>query len=226
MLNFIEISLGTGGVARCTLCAGVPSAARPLHDIRMDVAQLPQHLDGVVLGSFEPFLHPELVSVIELLTKGAIPRIMICTDGGALSHMPNVQGSLSSGVRLFEVVVVGGDPVSHDTLTNAPGLYEAACLGIKNVRSVASALNLDAEVVGVARICTHNSHALVDIVSTFVRCGVTAVRVCAELGVIVDPVSIALASEIATSAGVALFGDGCESYIQGARLYNTTEVQR
>lgn len=231
VLNHID--LGTGGVAACTRCSSVSRAPLPASDILHSLSQVLERASAepcqsasstnVIFGGFEPFRHPDLVQVLSTVaddSRGAISRIGIQTDGGALSVSSNALGSISSQVSLFEIFLRGGDEASHDTLTSEKGLFHLALMGIAGARAAAEELDKQIFMVGVAALCSHNRHLLPAIVTAFVQAGVDAIRVENQDDGELGDLLIAQSYEIATTAGILLFGDGC-TRIESATLYHS-----
>lgn len=229
MYQLQYIALGTGGIAACT--RGTSGAASPFsrEEVTERISQLSENTlgqtgttsQGVILGGFEPFHFRELVQVLSELRDGqkySVDRIGLQTDGGALSVVSNAFGSIDAGVTLFEVFLRGGDEHLHDALTSPKGSFHLAQEGIATVQKASNELKKPVFITGVVAMCRHNSKHLPSIVSAFVRLGVDAIRVEAQNGTPLDQILIAQSYEIATTAGILLFGDGC-TRIESARLY-------
>lgn len=236
MYEVIKIDLGTGGIAPCTRCSAV--SREPFHmdailrclvegdSTESTTDSLGSSNANVIFGGFEPFRHPNLVQILDFAaTKplNSVTRIGLQTDGGALSVPSNAFGSINSDVTFFEIVLRGGDELSHDTLTGDKGSFGLAIKGISGVSAAARELSKPIFVAGVAALCGHNNHLLPAIISTFVNAGVDAIRVECQGGTEPDPALVKQSYEIATTSGVLLFGDGC-SRTESAELYHVEDM--
>lgn len=228
MFRFAGIQLGSGGIAPCLDCGAAEKEPYSTASVLAKSSHLSkdcslQGFQGVMFDGFEPFEHRGLVEIITESANSSFERIGIQTDGGALSSSDNTRGSIAAGVRVFEVVLTGGDARSHDKRTGVHGLFDAAVLGVENIAAVSLQLGVSATVVGVAAVCSHNITELPLIVGAFCRIGVDAIRVEVRSGGQVPQALAKQAYEIATPAGVALFGDGM-TRLNGVRLYSVVEV--
>lgn len=181
-------------------------------------------IGGAMLSGFEPFRHPELVSVIDRVRAAGITRIGVQTSGVALALPANAAGSIGAGVRVFEFVLLGAG-VHHDVACGTPGAFDAAIAGIRQVRESARAAGVRIFPAALVRLCPHNRGQLVAAVGAAVAAGVRAVRIQVDAGAIPEPGEVRAAHEIATTAGVALFGDGAEHLLNGATLYRSVALE-
>lgn len=216
MYSFELQSLGEGGIAPCKKCVNPSPTPYPLNTLLNKAFDAENYL----FYGFEPFAHPELVTLLSSPELSKVTRLGIMTDGGALASPQNAAGVLSSGVRVFEIVLRGGDALTHEGITARPGLFNAALKGIANLKRSAAEQNIEIFITGLAEICRHNEHALIEIVRCFVEAGVDAIRVHTNRAL--NESLIDAAYEIAIPAGVYLFGDYC-THIDAARLYELIE---
>jgi len=225
---FQLISLGRGGVASCVQCERAASAVSrepyPAEDILAALAGLPAEAHDVAFGGFEPFAHPELPRLIAAAVErsGGAGRLLLQTDGGALAGGGNAEGAVLAGARVFEIPYHAGDENVDDKMTGRPGLAHARRAGISTLRHVA-AEHPEAHVMvcAVAKLCRHGGRgaALTGIAQAAVRDGLDALRIEAQPGAVPDAAQVASAAEILVPAGIWLFGDGCESLLDGAAPY-------
>ena len=236
VLNFVSIPLGNGQVCACTRCATDGATQATCEEIGATIAQLTTArfaakvaeetggglaaaaLDGAILTGAEPFAHPDLVDTIARLRATGIPRIAVQTSATALAAPANAAGSIGAGVRVFEVVLLGGE-ARHDVLTGEPGSYAAALAGIAQVREAARASGTRVFISALIRLCAHSRGELIPAVVGAVGAGVRAVRIEASAGAEPSSDEVRAAHEVATTAGIALFGDGAEHILGGASLY-------
>lgn len=217
MYQFEIIELGKGGIAPCVRCsssAPVPHKKDSVIDSLINIKALlsaeTEKLSAVVLTGFEPFAHPGLVEVLRHPALSAVERIMLTTDGGALSSVQNVFGTLDSGVSVYEIVLRGSHADSHDSYTARPGLFNAAMQGVTQLRAVSNERDQHIFVTAVIDICKHNAHEFLSIVEAALKAGVDAIRI-QDSDKLIAPGFIKAAHEMATSSSVLLFGEGQDS---------------
>ncbi|MCL2655446.1 MAG: hypothetical protein FWD65_07135 [Coriobacteriia bacterium] len=235
--TFQLIPLGHGGIAPCASCARgaadaagqTPPAPRPSEDILADINALPAAAHDVAFGGFEPFDHPELPRLIAAATERAgARRLLLQTDGGALSRGGNAEGAVLAGARVFEIFYHAGDDDADDALTGQPGLAAARQAGASALRRVAAAYpEAHLMVCGVAALCRHGGRgaALPAIAQAAARDGLDALRIEAQPGAAPDATQLAAAAEILIPAGIWLFGDGCDELPAGAAPYQLAVCQ-
>lgn len=220
MIRFETVSLGSGGVSPCVRCNGrssEPSGADTV--LSALTAAAVSRPDGILFTGHEPFAHPSLVELISGARGLGVPRIGVQTDGAALGVGQNAPGSIGAGVRFFEFVFLGEDELSHDRLAGRDGAFASLMAGVAAVKRV-STPDQRVYVAGVVRVCRHNVAHFVGAVAAAVAAGVRSVRVELDPGVDLLADSVNRAHVVATTAGVALFGDGCGHLLRGARLYS------
>lgn len=225
MIGFETVSLGTGGVAPCVRCTAESLA--PLDfDVILPSLTAAAHMGagGVILAGTEPFAHPSLVEIIGAARALEVPRIGVQTDGSALALGQNAAGSVSAGVRFFEFVFLGGNAESHDRAVGRSGAFSSLLAGVSAVKRAASP-DRRVFVAGVVRLCPHTVGGFVPAVSAAVSAGVRSVRVESTPGLDLPRAAVDQAHAIATTAGVALFGDGCDHLLMGARLYEMSPAK-
>lgn len=218
MYSFYELALGQGGVASCKSCVSPRSEAYPAAEI---LSKIGSHKE-IMLAGFEPFAHPELVSLLQSPELVRVERLGMRTDSGALASPQNAAGVLASGVRFFEIVLLGSSALAHEGLTRRPGLFESAKSGARKLRRVAEEQGHEIFITGLAPICRHNEDDLLGLVSTFVELEVDAIRF--ESSRALNQELIDAAYEIAIPAGILLFGDSC-NHIESATLYHFEAVE-
>ena len=228
--GFRFVALGEGGVAPCAQCAraeGAERAPRAAAEVlgELDGGGSPGPLD-VAFGGFEPFAHPDLPRLIAAAREQGAQRLMLQTDGGALSQGGNAEGAALAGARVFEIVYHAGDEDADDRLTGRPGLARARQAGIAALRRVAAEHpDWRLFVCGLAVLCRHGGRgaALTGIAQAAARDGLDALRICAQdPAAAPDAAQLASAAEVLVPAGIWLFGDGCESLLEGAAPYQIT----
>jgi len=220
MITFKELRIGTGAAYACTLCGkrnGVPAGPMPLSEIDVHIDAIAPA--SVMMRGFEPFKHPNLVGIISQLTQSGVRQIGMRTNGGALSSPRDAQGCIEAGVRVFEVPILAGAAKKSDRMSGIQGLHEAALQGVRQINASASDLNANTFVCAIVPICSHNTNQLIGITQAALSAGAQAIRIeCDDLSYL-DPEVLAVAHTIATRASVSFSGDGCDTFIDGARLY-------
>lgn len=223
MIRFAAVSLGSGGVAPCVRCVGVPhapvEAGFALTRLAAVAAAKP---DGIVLVGLEPFTHPSLVELITAAGALDVPRVGIQTDGAALGMGQNAPGSVGAGVRFFEFVFLG-DAETHDRLAGRVGASDSLIAGIGAVKRHSSP-ERRIFVGAVVKVCRHNVDRLADTVAAAVTAGVRSIRLEVSPGVNLPREAVDRAHAVATTAGVALFGDSCGHLLNGVRLYDFIDL--
>jgi len=163
LIAFTEIVLGHGGLPACGHCGAqsrtaMRSAAHVVEDLRLAARSWSQGPGpNVVLGGAEPFLHPELPSIVTAARASGVRRLMITSGGEALAVGQNAMGSLDAGVRLLELVLLAGAPAPHDDLLGRQGAYEAALAGARAFLSAAALRGYDIALFGRVPVCRHNT---------------------------------------------------------------------
>jgi hypothetical protein len=128
------------------------------------------------LAGYEPFLHPELPTLVSAAVQAGATRIQLRTDGGGLAQPGNAEGALVAGVTHFEVVLLGGDTESHDGLSGTPGLLEACEQGVRTLLDAARASGARIAVTGAVPLCLHNLAHAAQAVAALAAMGTLAVR--------------------------------------------------
>ncbi len=182
MLSFLEVPIGTGGVARCSRCpGGAQRDARPSHAVLADLQAARADSvwsSGLNVGfvGFEPFAHPELPALIGGAVDSGAQRIRLRTDGGALGVGGNAAGAFGAGVRHIELVLLAGTASVHDSLTGAPGLFDAARNGIAAFRAYAESSGESVAITGIVPICAHTAAHAAAAVAVLAELGAVAAR--------------------------------------------------
>ncbi|MCL2332748.1 MAG: hypothetical protein FWC54_04605 [Actinomycetia bacterium] len=226
--TFQLISLGAGGVAPCAQCArvaDVPAASREPRKTEAVLAELAEIRQAdVAFGGFEPFAHPDLPRLIAAARDRGACRLLLQTDGGALAQGGNAEGAAAAGVRVFEIVYHAGDEDADDTCTGRPGLARARREGIAALHRVAAQHpDWHLMICGRATLCRHAGRgaALTGIAQAAVRDGLDALRIQArDPGAVPAATQLDAAAEILTPSGIWLFGDACQSLLEGAAPYH------
>ena len=212
MITFTELSIGTGGIAACVLCARASDAIAiepyPLNRLAPDSLR-PESRGGrgVTLVGFEPFAHPELPALIAALRIGGWERIRLRSDCGALMTSGNAEGVLEAGVSQLEAVLLG-DESTHDRLTGRKGLYQAATLGIRAFTAAASTSAARTVLTGYVPLCQHNARSAAFGVAHLAALGAVAVHVDASLVGRGDEAYVIAALDTAAASGMAGFVTG------------------
>lgn len=221
LLKFLAVPIGSGGVSSCVRCTATPKANYTAPEIFTALtSEDTSGSDGVLLTEFEPFAHPSLVELVSGFGALGVSRIGLQTDGAALGLGQNARGSISAGVRVFEFAFLGADSDSHDRLTGKPGSFTGLMAGIDAVKHASKSSGHRCFVSATVKVCRHNVDMLPAMVAAAAASGVRAIRL--ELpaeGISLDRTVVSAAHSAATSAGVALFGEGCSHILGGATLY-------
>ena len=177
VIEFAEISVGSGGIARCVAC-GAPEPR-----VLRASAQIVAEIDARTLGwntgpgpnfafvGTEPFAHPELPALVAAAVAAGAQRIRLRTDAGALAIPGNAAGVIHAGVRQVEVVLLGGDASIHDALAGRAGLFDAALEGLRAFSSAALAVDAHVAVCAFIPVCAHNLTQLPAAVSACASAG-------------------------------------------------------
>lgn len=224
MIRFKRCNLGVSQSVGCALCSGGKAIPLSLPDIQANLENslgIDTHNDdvGVLIGGIEPFMHPQLPEVISLLVLKGLKRVALQTDGGALANPQAAAGCMASGVRTFVIQLRGVDAPMHDRLSNAPGLFRAMEQGIAAVRQIASDQNYSVAIVMQIELCPHNYMQLGELVRTALALGPDAIELVNTTSHQFDSNIMTLAHAASTAAGAYLFGDGCDQFLGGQRLY-------
>lgn len=179
MIAFGEVTIGTGGVARCVRCGPAVPVARGLESVRADVEALATDWStgpgpNVVFTGFEPFAHPHLPALVEAAVSAGCQRVRLRTDAGALATPGNAEGALAAGVRQLEVVVLG-DRATHDGATARQGLFDAALAGIAAFLEAAERVGEPVAVTGLVPVCPHTLAAAPAAAAVLAAAGAVAV---------------------------------------------------
>ena len=217
---------GSAGATGTQQGAAEHGAGSAVADVAQKAGVTSDPAAGVALGGFEPFSHPALPELIAAVVERGVRRLLLQTDGGALIFGDNARGVVDAGVRIFEFGYRAGNEVLHDELCGRPGLAAERAQGIHQLREL-EAVNPDLHLtlIGVARLCRHNTGELYGIAEAALREGLDGLRIEIEPGAQVDAVQLRAARELLLPAGVLLFGDGCEQLLGGARPYELLDDQ-
>ena len=88
----------------------------------------------VVFAGGEVTVRPELAEWIRLAAEGGARKVIVQTNGRMLAYHTYVQELVDAGCDIFAVALQGATAACHDWLTQAPGSFKQAILGIRNVR--------------------------------------------------------------------------------------------
>ena len=138
-LNEIYFYLTEGCNLRCRHCwimtetASAPASTSktmldlPLFESILEQAR-PLGLNAVKLTGGEPFLHPQISRMLEII-KGTDIRLVMETNGVLLT--PALASQVASCTRPFLSVSLDGvDPETHEWVRQVPGSFQAALRGI------------------------------------------------------------------------------------------------
>lgn len=222
MIAFRDISIGTGGELSCSSCfRAAERAPRPLADIVAEAARIvdewDEHAPGPNIGlvGYEPFAHPELPALIAATHATGIERLRLRTDGGALSQPGNAEGVFGAGVRHLELIVLAGDPATHDRLAGASGLFAATAQGAAAYASVARGSGERAVLTGYVPMCKHNAGDVSAAVAHLASLGASAVQLALAPGIAeshADAVRAALDTATVNAMAGWVTGDGAASF--------------
>ena len=138
-LNTIYFYLTEGCNLRCRHCwimteqePASPSKPKAFLELRLFESILeqakPLGLNGVKLTGGEPFLHPKIRSMMEIIREAQL-RLIIETNGVLLT--PELAALAASCSRpSVSVSLDGTDPETHEWVRQVPGSYEATLRGI------------------------------------------------------------------------------------------------
>lgn len=182
MISFAEIPIARGVCVTCRSCGSAPSSATfvPAEQLlsRVREACAAWGADpgpNVAFVGGEPFAHPELPALVAGAVAAAAQRIRLRTDGGALAVDGNAPGAIAAGVRHIEVVLLGGDAVTHDRLSGRPGLFADAMEGLRAFSRAAADKGVTVAVGGLVPVCRHNLEHVPGAVSALAHAGATTV---------------------------------------------------
>ena len=249
MILFHELKIGTdasGGVRPCPRClrsafvtaagqaATEPTRLQALTPHIEELATADSASVSVMLRGFEPFQHPDLVDIIHSLTAAKFRRIGMRTDGAALANPRDAQGCIDNGVRVFEIPFL---PREMDALSKTAPL-EASFAGIQGIRNASAALGVVTFICADIVVCAHTAKYFNSTVQAAIATGVDAIRlncdgICDEsrgepkqaAELLGGTTVLNQAHSLATQNSVAFFGDGCESFLEGAKLYEVIAQQ-
>lgn len=163
MIHFAHIAIGTDPGVRCARCvpAAHESAFRSAAEVSRDIDRVCAAWErkpgpNILFIGAEPFRHPQLPALVVAARSAGVQRVGLRTDGVALAHGENAHGSVSAGVRLYEFMVVGGEAVSHDRITERPGSFASALSGLGRVRKAARDSGVEVALRGRIPVCPHN----------------------------------------------------------------------
>ena len=138
-LNQIYFYLTEGCNLRCRHCwimteqeSASPSTSKSLLDLQlfesiMEQAQ-PLGLSAVKLTGGEPFLHPDIRPMLEIIQAAQV-RLTVETNGVLLT--PDLANMMASCHRPFVSVSLDGtDPETHEWVRQVPGSFQAALRGL------------------------------------------------------------------------------------------------
>lgn len=186
VLEFVRISVGDGEALRCALCAR-PDFTRyfPASDIVTRIRSAAASRDGgpgpnVVLCGPEPFAHPELPALVAACVEAGIERVVLETDGAALSVSANAHGVLRAGVRHLRIRLLDAEPEGGDQLAGRPGRTRDALAGVTEYLAAAGDAGLAVVVSAVLPVCPHNLETLPATVMALAARGFHAIRLVAE----------------------------------------------
>lgn len=184
MIRFASVSVGSGGLVRCSRCHGgaQPPHYDSEHEIVGRINAAIESWEGppgpnLSLEGADPFGHPGLPLIVGAAVRGGARRIRLATDASALRSPVNASGSVSAGVRHIEVTLLGGAPGIHDALSGVPGAMDAALAGMRSFRSAAEAASVPVHVGVTIPACRHNSRDLPAAVGAAVEAGADTIRV-------------------------------------------------
>jgi len=225
MIAFESLDIGVDGRGFCRLCDGqyeLDPHPASLDDLKARITSIAPR--AMMLVGFEPFSHPDLVAIIEACTEAGIDRIGMRTHAGALGNPNNALGCISAGVRAFEVPIATGSTHTADRVTGVAGQLEATWKGIAQIKAASRELCIDTFIGVLIPLCPHTAPHLIEATGAAIRAGADAIRLASVHDYTIERQTVATAHTMATRAGVALFGDGCEDCIEGAVLYRVNGV--
>ncbi len=113
--------------------------------------------------------------MLQEIASAGVRRLGVTTGGAAICSEENAAGAIGAGVRSIEVILLGGDPYTHDTLTGAPGSFDTSLAGIARFKNAAQQAGVRVVVRGRSRICRHNQDDVPQIVCTLAEAGASVV---------------------------------------------------
>jgi len=181
VIAFSEVSIGAGGLPACSRCSAevqvrLRDSAEVVRDIRSAVEQWKSGPGpNVVLGRAEPFLHPELPSIVGAARDAGVRRLRLVTGGGALGVGENASGSIQAGVRHLELVLLSGEASIHDALWGRDGALAAALKGVERFSEAATAHGMPIALTGRIPVCRHNAASVPSAVGALGAAGAVSV---------------------------------------------------
>lgn len=83
----------------------------------------------------EPTIRKDIVDLVRYAKQLGFRTVRIQTNGRMFSYKEFTRKIIDAGANYFKFTIMGHKPEIHDTLTRAPGSFEQAIQGIKNVKS-------------------------------------------------------------------------------------------
>ncbi len=126
---------------RCVFCAAdVHSRERgsrlrravTVDEIRRWAGRGPRRHDRVSLAGGEPTLHPELLTVVRLLSKKK-PETLLFTNGLRLTDPAFARATAAAGVTCYQIAFFGASARTHDAVTCVPGSFEKTVAALRTL---------------------------------------------------------------------------------------------
>lgn len=166
MIEFVEVTLGSGGGVACARCSRTePARYREAFEIAAEVeaavaAWGPVPGPNVALTGPDPFAHPGLPRVLEAAVAAGVRRLRLDTDGVALADGTNAAGILAAGVRHVRVTLLAGAEI------------RAPLAGVLAFAEAARAADVRVALSARIPVCRHDSHELPAAVAAAAEAGV------------------------------------------------------
>ena len=146
------------------------------------------------------------------IERGSASNPALRTDVDGLVDPRAAQECLEAGTRLFEI------PFVSETIADV-------LPGIARLQEVAERRGITIFIAALIPVTSRTARHFTAVAQEAINAGVTAIRIeCSAPSRLIDRAALSSAHDAATQAGIAFFGDGCDDYLQGARLYRVNET--
>lgn len=136
MINYKKLFIGSVCNNQCVTCPNTGErVGRSLEDILPEMGEPEGAIDSLELYGGEPAMRNDLTTIVAQATERGWRRIKMLTNARALADPRVVDAILASGIRIFEVKVLGHAPQLHDALTGVKGSFIQTVQGLANLRA-------------------------------------------------------------------------------------------
>ena len=138
--RFVTVHLTRRCNSRCRFCVTDPIGATAEIPVDEADAFLAAHAgDGFEAFSLvggEPTVYRELPELLERAQRHGYPAGQLFTNGRAFANRRYAERIAALGVGVYVISMHGPDATVHDALTDAPGSFEQAVKGIRNLKAL------------------------------------------------------------------------------------------